>query len=72
MADIAPGETAYLALSDNGRIAPLRFPQSVRSLAHEYTEDDFAALARDRSVSKIYDNGGFQVWITNRLAAACP
>jgi hypothetical protein len=72
MAAIAPGQTAYLALSDAGRIAPLRFPEAVRPLAHQYTAADWQKLAQDRSVSKLYDNGGFEVWMTNRETATCP
>jgi hypothetical protein len=71
MADIAPGQTTYLALSDAGRISPLRFPEAVRDLAHQYTAQDWQALASDHSVSKLYDNGGFEVWMTNKEAAAC-
>jgi hypothetical protein len=65
MSDIAPGTTTYLALSDDGRISPLRFPAEVRDLAHVYTPADWQALAADASVSKLYDDGGFEVWVTN-------
>ena len=71
MAAIAPGETTYLALSEAGRVAPLRFPEAVRSLAHVYTAADWQALDADRSVSKLYDNGAFDVWMTNKEAGAC-
>lgn len=71
IAEVAPGERTYLALSDVGRLAPLRFPASIRHLAHEYTAQDEQRLAEDRSVSKLYDNGSFAVWMTSKEARAC-
>jgi hypothetical protein len=71
LAQVAPGKTAYLALSDAGRISWLRFPTSVRALAHVYTEADWQVLAQDASVSKLYDSGAFEVWMTNHDARPC-
>ena len=71
MAQIAPGQTTYMALSDTGRIAPLRFPVSVRHMAHLYLPADWQVLAGDRTVSKLYDNGGFEIWMTNKDAPTC-
>lgn len=65
MAQIAPGEITYLALSDAGRIGPMRFPEGVRDMAHIYTEADWQRLDGDRSLSKLYDNGAFEVWKTD-------
>ncbi len=68
---MAPGKPAYIALSDAGRISWRRFPASVRDLAHVYTTADWQALDHDRSVSKLYDSGSFEVWMTNGDAAPC-
>jgi hypothetical protein len=68
---ITPGRPAYLVLSDNARIASLRFPPSVRSQAHIYALSDWDRLSMDPTVSRLYDNGAFQVWLTH-ADAPCP
>lgn len=71
LAEIAPHRTTYLALSDTGRIAPLRFPEAVRDQAHQYLDQDWDRLARDPSVNKLYDSGSFEVWMTNFQSRNC-
>lgn len=68
---ILPGQPAYLLLSDNGIISALRFPEAVREKAHIYTKEDWLRLEQDKSVNKLYDNGAFQIWLTNPSIDSC-
>ncbi len=68
---IAPSINTYLILSENGKIASLRFPSQIRDRAHNYSDSDWVRLEQDWSVNKIYDNGAFEVWITNGSLLNC-
>jgi hypothetical protein len=70
-AKIGPGQTTYLAISQNGLISWMRFPEAVRDRAHIYTGNDLSILSADISINKIYDNGGFQVWVTRKELSNC-
>ncbi len=52
----------YLLTNELGRIARDAIPESIRYLAHQYTEEDFAKLGADSAVAQIYANGEFEVW----------
>lgn len=71
MAKMAPGATTYLALSRDAIVLPLRLPKIARTAAHEYSARYWRALSSDPSLSEIYDNGIFQVWLTDGNTAAC-
>lgn len=71
IAKIIPNTTTYLVLSENGKIAPLRFPEEVRDRAHIYTDEDWQVLAKDASVNKVYDNGDFEIWVTRKELSSC-
>jgi hypothetical protein len=70
-ASLSRGVRTYLALSEAGRMAPLRLPADVRRYAHIYDVSDWRRLGRDNTVDKVYDNGGFQVWTTSGVGE-CP
>lgn len=70
IADVAHRD-AYLILPSAALVAPLRFPKAVRQYSHQYEPADYARLAADGSANELYDNGGFQVWMTNKDAPSC-
>ena len=55
--------SGYLITDQVGRINPLVIPANVRPQVHQYTSEDFLRLSADPSVSAIYSNGEFEVWI---------
>jgi hypothetical protein len=61
----------YLIISRNAVISSLRFPEAVRQLAHVYVASDWERLNKDKSINKIYDNGTFEIWMTNNYDGSC-
>jgi len=52
----------YLVIFKLDLVAPMLYPENVRSKVHQYTEDDFAKLSSDPMAAKLYCNGEFEVW----------
>lgn len=52
----------YMITTENGRQAVNAFPENIQPKVHQFTSDDFNKLNSDTTVSKIYENGEFEVW----------
>ena len=52
----------YVAVSQLDRVAPMIYPENVRSKCYQWTEEDFAKLSSDSTATKVYENGEFEVW----------
>ncbi|MDI6645226.1 MAG: hypothetical protein QME14_09230 [Methanobacteriaceae archaeon] len=55
-------EDHYMILTKAGIIGNNILPYNVRDKGHQYTDDDFKKLNNDTTITKIFDNGEFQVW----------
>lgn len=55
-------EARYLLTREFNRINIMRFPEDVRDMVDQYSEEDFAKLRADPVVAQVYANSEFEVW----------
>lgn len=59
------GSQRYIITLKYDRMAVLFFPENVRPLVYQFTDDDFLKLSNDPTINKIYSNDEFEIWLTS-------
>ena len=52
----------YIVIFERDKVYALYYPENVRPNVPQWTEEDFAKLSADSTVSQIYTNGELEVW----------
>jgi len=61
--DVFNKSPLYVITTEFNKYSHLVFPEKVRPKVRQYLNEDFRKLHVDSTVNKIYENGGFEVWI---------
>jgi len=59
---ICPETPCYLLTTDRDRKFPRAYPSNVRANINKYSAEDFERLNSDPAVSRVYVNGGYEVF----------
>jgi hypothetical protein len=58
----------YIIIFELDKVAPLFYPENVRSKIHQFSKEDFVKLSYDSATSRLYTNGEFEIWRVHEIS----